>query len=590
MPRSPRRLYLYWLLLLVPTLAVGIGTVTLLWRERVRLERDSASARETHRAALVSRSQLVAENMDLLAGDVRDNLIAALRELPSSASRAFLARWPLENPLVRTGFMVSAYGTLNLPEPASTEGREFQQRFQTLLMQFGGVTGAPVQVANPSRVGQNSGLAQPTSPKGQPGGESFPTPVGNIYAASNNATAYQQQRKDLQNISQGGTLAQQEAAIERSAWTTFGGGNEPLAVVVWLQRNLGDDVRGAELKLDLLATRLAAALPADITSGDGFALLDATGRVCGTRGVTPAGTEPTARVPLDAALLPGWQVAGFMPAFGDDGAGRSLFTMGSLLTGIFVLTILAGGSLLLRQAEASATEARQKTSFVANVSHEFKTPLTTIRLYAELLEQGRVHDAAQRAAYLRTIGGETQRLARLVNNVLDFSKLEQGQKHYQRVPLDLRAELAALLDAHAPRIAEAGLRLQCELPAGPLPLTTDRDAVAQIVLNLVENACKYAAAGGEVTVSLTVPGARPSGRGWTGGAEVQVLDRGPGVPAAHVEKIFEQFHRVDAALTAEQGGAGLGLSIARQLARGLGGDLRHEPREGGGAVFIFILP
>jgi signal transduction histidine kinase len=115
-------------------------------------------------------------------------------------------------------------------------------------------------------------------------------------------------------------------------------------------------------------------------------------------------------------------------------------------------------------------------------------------------------------------------------------------------------------------------------------VTTDRDALEQIVLNLIDNAVKYAADGGEVTVVLT-PRA-----GGGAGAELRVQDRGPGVPVEHRERIFEKFHRVDDTLTAEKSGAGLGLSIARQLARGLGGDLRYAPREGGGAQFILSLP
>jgi signal transduction histidine kinase len=219
---------------------------------------------------------------------------------------------------------------------------------------------------------------------------------------------------------------------------------------------------------------------------------------------------------------------------------------------------------------------------VANVSHEFKTPLTTIRLYSELLEQGRVAEGEKRGEYLRTIGRETQRLARLVNNVLDFSRLEQGRKKYQREPLDLTAALGQLLDAHAPRIGETGLEVKRNLPVEVVSVVTDRDAVEQIVLNLLDNACKYAAAGGEVVVAL-----RPrSGAG----VEVRVGDRGPGVPSAHREQIFEKFHRVDETLTAEKGGAGLGLSIARQLARGLGGELRYEARSGGGAEFVLELP
>ncbi|HEX2861609.1 MAG TPA: ATP-binding protein, partial [Lacunisphaera sp.] len=126
------------------------------------------------------------------------------------------------------------------------------------------------------------------------------------------------------------------------------------------------------------------------------------------------------------------------------------------------------------------------------------------------------------------------------------------------------------------------LWLQREMPGDSLAVTSDRDAIEQIVLNLLDNAAKYGAAGGEVLVRLQ---SRP-----TSGAEIMVLDRGPGVPPSHQERIFEKFHRVDDTLTAEKGGTGLGLSIARQLARGLGGDLRYQPRAGGGAGFVLSLP
>lgn len=137
-----------------------------------------------------------------------------------------------------------------------------------------------------------------------------------------------------------------------------------------------------------------------------------------------------------------------------------------------------------------------------------------------------------------------------------------------------------LAEVHAPRLTEAGLALEARLPES-FPFNGDRDAVAQIVLNLLDNACKYAAEGGAVLLALasTAPGAR-----------VTVADRGPGVPDGQQERVFEKFHRVDDRLTAEKGGAGLGLSIARQLARGLGGDLVYHAREGGGAEFVLTLP
>jgi signal transduction histidine kinase len=343
--------------------------------------------------------------------------------------------------------------------------------------------------------------------------------------------------------------------------------------------------------LAALISRLGGALPAEVGEGEGYALRDDQGRVLHQAGAIAGTSVAVIRVPLAAALLPGWDVTAYLPASPLEPVnGTAFLGVSVLLVGIFVAAILSGGGLLLRQARRSEEEAAQKTSFVANVSHEFKTPLTTIRLYSELLEQGRVRDAAQGSEYLRTIGRETQRLARLVNNALDFSRLEQGQKKFAREPLDLVAELAALLATHEPRVTEAGLVLKRELPATSVPVTTDRDALGQIVLNLIDNACKYAAEGGEVTVALRVRPTHSTGSGQASGAEVRVADRGPGVPAEHRERIFDKFHRVDNALTAEKSGAGLGLSIARQLARGLGGDLRYAPRAGGGAEFILELP
>jgi signal transduction histidine kinase len=125
------------------------------------------------------------------------------------------------------------------------------------------------------------------------------------------------------------------------------------------------------------------------------------------------------------------------------------------------------------------------------------------------------------------------------------------------------------------------MNLVLRLPQDGIRVAADRDALEQALLNLIDNAIKYAAGGAELECSVAAAG--DAGR-------IRVMDRGPGVPAAHRSRIFEKFHRVDESLTAQQAGSGLGLSIARSLLLGMGGDLLYEPREGGGSCFVILLP
>ncbi|MBI2517379.1 MAG: HAMP domain-containing histidine kinase [Opitutae bacterium] len=556
--------------------------------------------------------------MELLVGDVTAGLLDTLGAMPTAGLDAELTLWQKNNPLVRTAFRCTPDGRImHPPAGADEEARAFRRRFAPLF------EGNPPW-RQPAGYAQASRVASPEAE--QAAGQRKDEYVAQQQALQNVAKV-QSARREAQDVAKykayrtagsstaptmmasteadAGQLADKKTAYDsydsasgaavatpalgndfgatRSGWlpwTTDG----RLHLLGWLDQPALGEVRGVEVKLEALIARLGGVLPAETGAGEGYALRDDKGRIMHQTGWIPrSGAEPAARVELSATTLPGWTVVAFLDAPArSSAAGPGLLLVGSLLIGILIVAILAGGSLLLWQARRSEAEAVQKTSFVANVSHEFKTPLTTIRLYAELLEQGRVAEEAKRTDYLRTIGRETERLARLVGNALDFSRLEQGRKKYAREPLDLRAELARLLDTHAPRLAEAGLVLHRSLPTGPVAVTSDRDALGQIVLNLLDNAAKYAAAGGEVTVELA---ARPAG-----GAVVRVLDRGPGVPPEHRDRIFEKFHRVDDTLIAEKSGTGLGLSIARQLARGLGGDLRYEPRTDGGAAFILELP
>ncbi len=632
MSPASRRILAYWLLLLIPTLGVGIGAIVLLRREQARLADRAAYADEARRAAVTARARLIAENVELLVGDVENGLLDLLAAESDDSIDGLLDKLEKSNPLVRTAFRCAPDGEVLRPASGQTndDGRGFLRRFGARLRES--PPWRKTDVAN-SYPGYPAAMAEQVAQKK----EAYESRARQQIAS--NVSKVQSARRDVQALtknsyvdsarlepsppamdrmdqgSSGSSVAQNSPAAASAmpvmpqsdekfyrmtaspSASNYKDGSESreqrgwlpmkvdgrLHLLGWVRPAGAGEVRGVELEMAALISRLGGTLPAEVSAEEGYALRDDQGRVLHQAGAVPRAAAPAITVPLAEELLPGWDVVAFVPAATGDSAGSGgFFLISTLLVGIFVAAIVAGGSLLLGQARRSEAEAAQKTSFVANVSHEFKTPLTTIRLYSELLEQGRVRDATQSGDYLRTIGRETQRLARLVGNALDFSRLEQGRKKYALEKLDLRAELARLLDTQAPRLAEAGLALKRDLPVDPLMVTSDRDAFEQILLNLLDNAAKYGAAGGEVTVELAP---RPPG-----GAMVRVLDRGPGVPAEHRDRIFEKFHRVDDTLTAEKTGAGLGLSIARQLARGLGGELRHLPREGGGASFILELP
>jgi len=349
-------------------------------------------------------------------------------------------------------------------------------------------------------------------------------------------------------------------------------------------RRTGEQVvQGVEVETVALLSRLTDVFPDKVGPGRAYALIDDSGKVIHQAGgfdIQENGA-PLFKLPLDSCL-PHWYVAVYLdPALTDAGGADSFVILGSLLVAIFVVAILAGGSLLLWQAYQNQRDARRKTNFVSNVSHELKTPLTSIRMYAELLGGPRVQDPEKRQRYLDVIIKDSHRLTRLVNNVLDFSRLEQQRKKYEVRNIDLLEAVDEVLENQSVRLQDAGMELIREYATADAPVRTDRDALEQALLNLIDNAIKYAAEGKELTVAIQ-----------TGPEEtvLQVKDRGPGIPAAHRRRVFEKFHRVDDSLTANQPGSGLGLSIAKRMLEDLGASISCRPRDGGGTTFTVKWP
>jgi len=225
---------------------------------------------------------------------------------------------------------------------------------------------------------------------------------------------------------------------------------------------------------------------------------------------------------------------------------------------------------------ARLQEARQsQTDFVANVSHELRTPLTSIKGTVETLRDGAVEDVAVRDHFLATVEGETDRLIRLVNDLLLLSRVDSDALPLHCRPLDLAEVARVAVERLAPLARARGVTVRVEAPPDLAPVQADPDRLAQVLVNLVDNAVKFSPPGGAVTVRVSQVGER---------LQIQVQDEGPGIPPEELNRVGQRFYRADRARSRAEGGSGLGLSIARALVQAHGGELRIASTAGQGTV------
>lgn len=257
------------------------------------------------------------------------------------------------------------------------------------------------------------------------------------------------------------------------------------------------------------------------------------------------------------------------------------FQAGALLGLIVIVGV--GVVTVARTARRADELSAQKTAFVSAVSHELRTPLTTLRMHAEMLQEGLVAPASVPVFYDDLVR-ESVRLSRLVENVLAVSQLEEGRRVLELRPGDLAAAVQDIVAGQARHIASKGFPpADVDLPGDPVLVSFDRQAIDQIVVNLLDNALKYAADGPERRLGVALALAPDR-------AVIHVVDRGPGIPEPQRERVFARFVRVQRQDTAHTPGTGLGLSLVRDLARAHGGDARVTSRPGGGADFEVWIP
>lgn len=224
--------------------------------------------------------------------------------------------------------------------------------------------------------------------------------------------------------------------------------------------------------------------------------------------------------------------------------------------------------------------AQARNAFIADVTHELRTPLTVIKGTIETLEDGALDDVAGRGPLLASMQRETERLIRLVNDLLVLTRADAGTLHLEFQPLDL-VELARARCEHLSVLA-ARRRVQFALTApDPAPLLGDADRLSQVLDNLLDNALRYSPENSTVAVEI---------RASAGECQCAVQDSGPGIPQKHIPFIFERFYRADASRNRQSGGAGLGLSIAKALVLAHGGRISAESVDGQGTTIRFSLP
>ncbi len=349
------------------------------------------------------------------------------------------------------------------------------------------------------------------------------------------------------------------------------------------------DWRGAVVGAELNPVRLAADIigalpdsnPESATLADGrISLIDSKGATIYQWGaLEPAKrARPAASLPLRAPLS-AWHLQ-YHAAPNPAGTALGGGVVFNIVSGIVVLglALMALAVYYHRESSREMREAAQRVSFVNQVSHELKTPLTSIRMYAEMLDGELDGNDEKARRHVGVIVAESQRLSRLIGNVLTFSRKQRSALKLHRAPGSVDGVIRSVLGHFEPALAAKGLAVAFDAGAARVALF-DQDSLEQILGNLLGNVEKYAASGDRVEIHS---------RQGDGMVSITVADNGPGIPPRERNRVFMPFYRISNRLTDGVTGAGIGLAIARDLARLHGGDLTLEPAEKGACFRVVI--
>jgi len=362
---------------------------------------------------------------------------------------------------------------------------------------------------------------------------------------------------------------------------------ESLLLVSYLVLGEGA-VYGLVIDPDSLAQRLLPSDPGRSTLQEGWLVRveDGSGRFIAGQDLPRSGPSAAAPPPAFSGAFeddfPPWQInvyrMGPDRTLRDYHAKRAIYI---LLVAVVMSALFLGGYLAIRSAAKEFELARLKSDFVATVSHDFRTPLTSIRYLAELLERGRVKDEERKREYFRTIGSESERLNQLVENILDFSKIEAGMKEFRMEDVDVGALVRDVAARFLGQTAEKRVSLETEIAEELSQVSADREALSRAILNLLDNAVKYSGDGPRIVLRA---------RAESDGICLEVEDQGIGISPADQKRVFEKFYRSQTAAASMVRGSGIGLTLVEHIVKAHGGRITLKSELGRGTKVTIRLP
>ena len=375
------------------------------------------------------------------------------------------------------------------------------------------------------------------------------------------------------------------AAAGRDVWERGGRRDLVLGDDLWVATRLpgrdgGPLLIACERDREGLRRDILEATLAPLEAPTIIAVLDHGGRTVYSRAPLDH-AQPLLAVPFRDGL-PKWRVAVYQPPGASPAQAvrrQIMLFMGAFA--VLLAMIVAGCVVTWRLTLRETEMARLKSDFVANVSHDLKTPLSVIRMFGETLEMGRVADESRRQEYYRVITRESERLSRLIDNVLDFSRIESGRRRYDVAPTAVEPMIRETLEAFAYPLEQQGFKVEVSVAPDLPPVPLDADAVGQALANLVDNAIKYSADDRALAIDARIVDGRLA---------LSVADRGIGVAGDEQGRIFEKFYRAGRSDTQGRRGSGVGLALVRHVAEAHRGTVTVESAPGAGSRFTLWLP